>query len=69
MKTKIFSQDWVMDPNPRDCDFTERSGQTAGILKLIKEYFDNCEAEKIKLYKKIVALLEENKTIIKPPAK
>lgn len=66
METKRFSLDWVMDPNPNDCEFTEQPGQTAGILIIIKEYLDKCEVEKVNLIKNIVDLLEKNKTVINP---
>jgi hypothetical protein len=64
IKNGIFTHDWVMDPSPVKCNFT--NSQIASILKFLKEYFDKCDAEKVLLYSKIIKLLEDDKIIIEP---
>ena len=61
------SHDWVMDPSPVQCNFT--NSQIASILKFLKDYFDKCDAEKVVLYSKIIDLLEKEKIIIDPKEK
>ena len=55
------SQEWVMDPNDADCNITNT--ETAELLMILKDYFDNCEKEKQNMYKKIVEFLNKHNKV------